>query len=139
MRIRCAVEVGSIQDLGVLARSESWNQQNFKKVCTMACITAVLWVGVAGHGSLVIPPARNNYGQKDPANVTGDPHYTQVSPLHPISLVGLSRCLVLGEIGPEERGCSLGSQRASHLILASWTPPFPDIMAHSLGSLSSLL
>jgi hypothetical protein len=35
-------------------------------------------VMVTGHGSLVIPPARNNYGQKSPANTTGDPHFNQV-------------------------------------------------------------
>jgi len=39
-------------------------------------IIAMLAV-VAGHGSLVIPPARNNYQQKDPANTTGDPHLDQ--------------------------------------------------------------
>jgi hypothetical protein len=33
---------------------------------------------VDAHGSLVIPPARNNYRQKDPANMTGNSHMDQV-------------------------------------------------------------
>lgn len=50
-------------------------------------MTRVLWVVgvmaacsvcVDAHGSLVIPPARNNYRQKDPANITGNSHMDQV-------------------------------------------------------------
>lgn len=32
---------------------------------------------VVGHGSLVIPPARNNYMQKDPSNISGSSHLNQ--------------------------------------------------------------
>jgi len=42
--------------------------------------TALALIGatlVAGHGSLVIPPSRNNYQQKDPANQTGSSHMNQ--------------------------------------------------------------
>eukprot|EP00037_Helgoeca_nana_P008306 m.74039 g.74039 ORF g.74039 m.74039 type:complete len:360 (+) comp18853_c0_seq1:71-1150(+) len=42
----------------------------------VGCVAAMC-VMVTGHGSLVIPPARNNYGQKSPANTTGDPHFNQ--------------------------------------------------------------
>jgi len=54
----------------------------------------------AGHGSLVIPPARNNYGQKDPANTTGNPHSNQGP------CVG-GACLWFSE------GCFLGCQTCS--------------------------
>lgn len=39
---------------------------------------AAFFFGLAlGHGSLVVPPSRNNYQQKDPANTTGSSHIDQ--------------------------------------------------------------
>ena len=45
--------------------------------CAPALALALLPALAGAHGSLVIPPSRNNYQQKDPANATGDPHMDQ--------------------------------------------------------------
>jgi hypothetical protein len=48
------------------------------RVLCVVGVMAACSAYVDAHGSLVIPPARNNYRQKDPANMTGNSHMDQV-------------------------------------------------------------
>lgn len=41
------------------------------------CLIVFAFPAAHAHGSLVIPPSRNNFGQKDPSNRTGSAHFTQ--------------------------------------------------------------